>query len=438
MWFSPLLMFLLLILFILLKIPVAFALLLTSTVFTMLFLGLEGLYLLVNGFFNTMSNWAFTAVIPFIFMSALMDECGMGIDMFQALQKIFGKGKIAYIMIVTCLSYMISLMSGAVASALSILALLVYPSMIKIGFPQKLVTGFILVAGSLPQLIPPSLNMIMYGLYTETSIGKLFAGGLGTGSLMAALFTLYTYMYLTFKKISLASTEIKTGEVDLREKIKALKNFVGPFVIILVTLGSIYRGIATPTEAASLGAITTLIYAGFRKRLTLTVLKKCLLTTLRTTSFIFFIVSASISFGAVFSALGGKSLVRDLITSFPSAYAHILTIALAITLVFLLGMFLETFSITIILGPLFHPIITGFGYDPIWWGVIFCTILLTGFITPPVGMSLYIFKNLRPEVPWNVIYGSVWPYVLLMVITVITSIIFPEIITFFVRMLTGR
>lgn len=431
-------MFVLLILLMLLKIPVAFALLLTSLIFILSFLGQRGLYLVVNGFFNTMANWAFTAVVPFIFMSALMDECGLGVDMFLALRKIFGVKRSAFIVIASIISYMISMMSGAVVSALSILALLVYPSMIKAGFPQELAVGFLIATGSLPQLIPPSLNMIMYGLYTETSIGKLFAGGFGPGTLMAVFFALYAYAYLALKRVTLNPVGVEVEKVPLIEKVKALKDFIGPFVIIVATLGSIYRGIATPTEAASVGAIVTLAYVILRRRLTFEKLKKCLLVTLRTTSFIFFIVSASITFGATFSTLGGKRAVEALVATFPPAYAPILTIALALLVVFLAGMFMETFSIVIIFGPLFHSILRGFGYDPVWWGVVFCSTLLTGFITPPVGMSLFIFKNLRPEVPWGTIVRSVWPYCGLMALATAISIIYPEVVMFFVRLLTRR
>jgi tripartite ATP-independent transporter DctM subunit len=432
-------MFVVLVIFILLKIPVAFALFLTAIVFIIPFLGSEKLYLLSNGFFNMMSNWSFTAVIPFIFMAEVMNVCGVGVDMFQALQKMLGrKSRGSYILIVAILSYLISLMSGAVASALSILALLAYPAMIETGLPQELTAGFLMASGSLPQIIPPSLNMIMYGLYTNTSIGMLFAGGMGPGTLMAVFYALYIYMYIVIKKIPISSGKNETGKVSLGERIKALKDFIGPFVIIIATLGSIYRGIATPTEAASIGAIATIIYVVLRKRLTLAGLKKSLLITLRTTSFIFFIVSAAMAFGSVFNMLGGDRMMMSIIAFFPPAYAHILTIALALIIVFLLGMFLETFSVIIIAGPLFHPIITGFGYDPVWWGVVFCSILQIGFLTPPVGMSLYIFKNLRPELSWSVIFKSVWPYVLLTVIATVIPIIFPDVITVFVKILTGR
>ncbi|MEM0297401.1 MAG: TRAP transporter large permease subunit [Zestosphaera sp.] len=428
----PIFMFLFLVVLLALNIPVAFALFITAIVFGLAAWGLTSLDIIFQGLWSTMNNWALVSIIPFILMSALLEECELVDEMYEALYKWLGGIRGSLLVISVILGAAIGAMSGVAAAGVVTLAMLVYPMMEKYNYPRRVSIGTIVFAGSLPQLIPPSLNMVIYGTMTGVSVGKLFAGGLGMGIVMTLLGIAYVLIWSHLHKDEVPVLEVK---YTLKEKLQATKGLIGPTVIIVGTLGSIYSGMATPTEAASVGALLTLMYAVARRKLNRKALTNSLITTTRLTAMVCWIASGGLAFGSVFSGIGGRRMVVDFMTSLPEARISALIVALA--LVFILGMFIDTTSIAMIAGPILAPAIVALGYNPVWWGIIFCTILLTGFISPPVGMSMFLFKGARPDVSMEDIYKSTPPFLLIMVATTIVGIMIPEIPMFFVRLFTG-
>jgi len=430
----PMLMFAVVTLLIFLRVPVAFSMLLTALIFGLALWGEATFNIILNAFWVVMNNFLYVAVPLFVLMSALLQECRLVDDMFKALYMWIGRYRGSLLIIAMILGFVIGAMTAVAAAGVVTLSILLFPMMMRYGYPLELSIGGILYAGTLPQLVPPSLNLAIYGVTVGVSIGQLFAGGLSMGLVMLVLGILYVVVWSWLNKDKMPV--IATEEYRLREKILALKSFIGPVVIIVGTLGSIFAGIATPTEAAGVGSILTLMYALAARRLNLKTLTNALLTATKTTIMVFWIVVGSFAFGSVFTGAGGKEVFRALITSLPEA--KVTALALAIALIFVLGMFLDTSAIIIVFGPLLSPIMHALGYDPVWWGTIFGTILLTAFLSPPVGLSLYYFMGIYRDIPPSKVFKAVWPFISLQVATAAVGIAFPDIITTFVKLLVAR
>ncbi|HIP75441.1 MAG TPA: TRAP transporter large permease subunit, partial [Thermococcus paralvinellae] len=311
------------------------------------------------------------------------------------------------------------------------LALIIYPLMVRHGYDKKLAIGSVFAAGTLPQVVPPSFNMIVYGSVAGVSVGKLFAGGLGVGTVMALVFSAYVivWSHLNKDKVPVFASD----QISLREKIISLKYLIGPLAIIFGVLGSIFTGIATPTEASGVGAFLSLVYVTVRRKLNRKVLEEALLVTLKVTSMACWIMAGGSAFSSVFSGIGGKKLVVDLLLSLPAARITVLVFSLA--LIFFLGMFVDPVSIIMIMTPILTPAVVNLGYDPLWWGVVFTSMLLVSYLTPPVGLGLYYFKGAIEEVSMDEIYRAVIPFIVLQVIAIIIIILYPDVVLWFIRAL---
>jgi len=427
-------MFAVLFLFIMLNIPVAFSLFLTAIIFAISFWGWGGLNVVYQGLWNAMGNWPLVALPLFIFMSAILEKAGVAEELFGAFYKWLGhiRGSLGVIGIL--LGYTIGAMSGVVGAAMSALALLLYPYMRRQGYPKKLTLGTILGGGCLPQIVPPSFNMIVYGTVAGVSVGKLFVGGIGAGTVIAVLSIIYILIWSHLHKEEVPLIETK---IPLREKIAALKYMIGPIILIVGVLGSIFLGVATPTEAGGVGAFLALVYAIVRKRMTWQLLKEALVVTLNLTVMVSWLIAGGTAFSNIFSAIGGKRLLIDVLTSLPEARITVLALSIAILVV--LGMFVDQVSIIMIMAPTLSPAIVALGYDPVWWGVVFCTLLIVAIISPPVGAGLYYVKAaLGREVEIDEIYSAAIPYVIIQIIATVIIILKPELVLWFVDLLFAK
>ncbi|MCS7108513.1 MAG: TRAP transporter large permease subunit [Sulfolobales archaeon] len=416
-----------------LNIPVAFALLMTAVTFSLILWGWFGLDIIFNAFWNVMNNFALTSLVPFVFMAALLQECGIVEDMYKTLNIWIGRYKGSLLIISLLLGYAIGAMSGVVAAGVVTLGLLIYPMMRKYGYPQFISLSTIIFAGSLPQIVPPSLNMIIYGVTTGVSIGKLFAGGIAVGALMTLIYMVYTVIWTYFNRDKIQV--IPAEKIPLKEKILVLRYFIGPILIILSALGTIFAGIATPTEAAGMAAFVTLLYTIALKRLNRERLKKALAFTVKVVVMVEWIVASAYAFTAIFTGGGGRTYLTNVMLSLPNA--HLAVLILSLGLVAFLGCFLDTAAIITIIAPLMDPVIRLLGYNATWYGIIFNTVLLTGFLTPPVGLALYYIKGMYPDLPWEDVMKSSVPGVIAVLLSALLSVIFPEIPMSVVRLLTG-
>jgi len=425
-------MFLTLLVLISLNIPVFVALFLTAIMFGSLLWGVEqALSTAFNGLWTAMNNWGLVAMPLFVLTASLLEGCGIVDDMYKTFYMWLGRFKGSLFIITMLLGSIIGAMTGVVAAGVSILALVLYPQMLKFQYPKGLTMGIVMYAGCLPQLIPPSLNMVVYGMTIGVSVAKMFAGGIGLGIIMTILGIIYALIWTQLNKELIPIPTINT-QTTLREKILSLISIMPPIAVILGMLGSLFAGIATPTEAAGVGAFIVLLYAIITRRITLKALMKALRDALIVTTMYCWIAAGGFAFGAVFSASGGRELFSSILLSLP--HPQYTAIAISVILLFILGMFLDTITIIIVFGSILAPIIHSLGYDPIWWGVIFCTVLVASYLTPPVAPAIFYFKSLRPEEPMEELIRSVLPFTSLVLVTALIGIIFPEVVTFFVEL----
>lgn len=430
---TPFLMFILLLALLLAGVPVSFSLLFTAILFGLMILGWSSLDLVFQAFWSTMNNFTLVAVPMFVFMSTLLEKSGIVEDIYRAIRDIVGGVRGSLLIVALLMGYIIGAMSSVAAAGVVSIALVVYPVLRKT-YPEAddISIGITVFAGTLPQLIPPSLNMVIYGSMTGVPVVKLFAGGLVMGTILTVIATIYILFYCIVNKDKIPKI---TVEAPRREKALNLIGLIPPVIIVISVLGSIFTGMATPTEASGMGALAVLLYALSTGRLNWRIIRESLLTTIKLSAMVGWIISGAVAFGSVFSITGGYSTITSVLLSIPRA--ELLAPLILVMLVVFLGMFMETSSVATIAGPISDYIIRSLGLDPLWWGNIFCFALMTGFLTPPVAMGVYLFKGVVPEVPMSKIFESIFPFLTIELGLTILFIMYPDIILIPVKLLTG-
>lgn len=430
---TPVLMFGLLFILLMAGVPVAFSLMLTAVVFGLLIRGSSSLDLVFQAFWATMNNFTLVAVPLFVFMSVLLEKSKIVEDMYIALRSIIGGVRGSLFIIALLMGYVIGAMSGIAAAGVVSIALVLYP-VLKKTYPEAedMSIAITVFAGTLPQLIPPSLNMVVYSSMTGVSAVKLFGAGLVMGSLLTLVATVYIAIYCLINKDKVPRFSLKDPHVS---RATYLAGFFIPLAIITSVLGSIFIGLATPTEAAGVGALTVLLYTLLTGRLNKKILWDSLLTTVKLSAMIGWMISGAIAFSSVFSITGGYSIVTRTLLQIPRA--DVFTPLILVLIVIFLGMFLETTSIATIAGPLSDYVVRALGLDPLWWGSVFCFALMTGFLTPPVGMGVYLFKAVIADVPMSRVFKAVIPFLLVELGLTFIFLLHPDIILIPVKVLTG-
>lgn len=428
---SILFIFIALFLVMLTGIPVGASMGLVGIVFGLIFWGSRVIDIVYSAFWNYMNNWGLVAGPTFILMSVVLYRCGIADEMFEAFWRCLGhiRGSLAVISII--LGVVIGAMSSVAVAGIAILTYLAYPLMLKYNYPRRLAIGSIVFGGSLPLIVPPSINMIVYSLQTGVSMGYLFAGGIGVAFVMALLGLVYVMLWSYTHKEQVPVIAIK---YTLREKLVALKGLIAPTIIIIGTLGAIFTGVATPTEAGGVGAFLTMAYAILRKRLTAKLMLEIALETARTMGNIILILVGGTAFGATLAAIGGRKALLDFMGLFPPE----LSFWIAQLIIILLGMFLDNLTICAVFAPLLADPLMRLGFSPLWIGIVFMATVMTELLSPPVGMSMFIFKGFRPEVTMGEIYRASLPFFLIMCLTVVIIILFPQTVHIFVSIFSPR
>lgn len=313
--------------------------------------------------------------------------------------------------------------SGSSVATAATIGTLALPQAKKYGYNEALFAGSIAAGGTLGILIPPSINMIVYGVLTNTSIPRLFVAGIVPGVILAALFMLAIFIICLLRPDWGGRKHLKL--VSWEERVKSLKDILPTLVVFLVVVGSIYAGFATPTEAAAMGVIAALVLAWMRKRLSLKMLRESIEGTLSATGMITFILLAATFLNFVLVSLGLTDALRNFIYNL--GLSPFQTLLMIVVVYIIMGFFIETLSMMVLTIPVVFPIIVGLGYDPIWFGVLLIVLIEMALITPPVGLNLYVVQGIRGEGTISeVIWGSV-PFVVMMLVMIVILIKFPGI-----------
>jgi tripartite ATP-independent transporter DctM subunit len=369
------------------------------------------------------TGFAYTlSVIPlFILMGNFVARAGLAHELFQAAYAFIGhlRGGLAHATVAACAGF--GAICGSSIATAATMSKVAYPSMRKLGYSASLSTGVMAAGGTLGIMIPPSTIMVIYGIITETSIGKLFAAGVIPG-ILTALMLMAGISIITARDPEHAPPGERTSWPD---RWKALRGIWGVIVLVIVVLGGIYGGFFTATEGAGFGAAGAFLFALARRRLTWQVLFSVLVESARTTAMLFTLLIAATLFANFVNFTTMPNDLKEWITHLGLSPTMIIAAMMLIYVV--LGTVMEELTMVLLTIPLFFPIVTSLGFDPVWFGVLIVMIVQIGLISPPVGMNLFVLNALLPGVGLNQIFRGCWPFVLVLVIMLGLLIAFPQI-----------
>ncbi len=423
--YVPLLMFLGLLCMLVLGIPIAFSLFTVAIISSTLLWGSGGLSILTSAIWGTMNNFILIAVVLFVYMALILQKTKIVEDIYDACYKWSGgvRGGLAIATIVV--GAILGAVSGVVAAGVIGLGLIGLPQMLKYKYNPRLSMGSVLAGGTLGQLIPPSATMVVYGAITGVSIGSLFAGGMACGLFLSFMYICYIFIHSFIDKDLCPSLPVE-DRVSFKEKLIALKGIIAPGFLMFFVLGSILSGMATPTEAAAIGVAGAWLIGVLNRRLKWEMVTTSAIETLEITAMVGWVIAGAAAFSSVFSGVGGNQLVMQVAMNLPGGGWGVL--AASIIFIFILGMFLEPTAMIMLTAPILSPMLAQFGFDPLWWALIFMLLLQAAYITPPFGFSLFYLKGVTPpHITIEEVFMSSIPFILIQVVTVILVIIFPEI-----------
>jgi len=403
--------------------PLVFCLGGVAAIFVYILFGFESLQVVVWNTFGVMMNTAFIAIPLFVFMGLILQRAGIAEALYEAMHRIAGSLKGGLAVGTTIISTLFAAMTGLSAPACITMGLVALPSMRERGYNKYLAIGCIAGPSTLGILIPPSIVMILLAIVGRMSVGKLFMAGIIPGLIISSLFILCIIIIgLLWPHLCPSVREKYT----LWQKIESLKSVIMPILIILAVLGSIFCGIATPTEASAVGAFACIIAAGIQRRLNWQVIKESTIETFKITVLSMWVAFGAVTFSALYSQMGGVEFVRELILGLClGRWGVVITI---MGLVFFLGCFLDNFAIILLVIPICIPIIRDMGFDPIWFGILFVINTQTAYNSPPFGYNLFYLKAVVPQdITLKDIYVSVIIPIIIMLIGLALVMAFPKL-----------
>jgi tripartite ATP-independent transporter DctM subunit len=420
---------------VLLGFPIAFTLMAMGIFFGYYAMGTRIFDLLVTNTSDVMQNDVLTAVPLFLFMGYIVERANILDRLFYSLQMAARHipGSLAVATLVTCALFATA--TGIVGAVVTLMGLLAFPAMLRAGYDTKLAAGVVCAGGCLGIMIPPSVLLILYGATTATSVVKLYAAAFLPGFLLASLYVVYVIARALINPALCPKPEEFDRPIPFAEVARALATSFFPLaVLIFAVLGAILFGLATPSEAAAVGAAGSVALAAAYKSLTLERLKEAVYLTARASAMVCFLFIGSWTFSSVFSYLGGHEVIEHWVLAAKLSATGFLIIAQII--IFLLGWPLEWTEIIIIFVPIFLPLVKSFGIDPIIFGILVALNIQTSFNTPPMAMAAYYLKGVAPpEVKLNDIFAGALPFVFMVFITMALIYIFPEIALWLPNML---
>lgn len=405
-------------------ISVAVAIFTVATTGVLMYLNTSLLFNFGNNLWATLNDFLLTAIPLFILLGEILLRCGITERMYGALSVWMQRMPGGLLHTNIGASTVFSAMSGSSVATAATIGTVALPAFQQRGYNERLALGSLAAGATLGILIPPSINMIIYGAITNTSIGKLFIAGILPGLALAAAFSATIYLYAVFKPGVAGQGE---PPASWSEKMAALKDLLPPAFVFFIVMGSIYSGWATPTEAAALGVVAALLVAAQRRKLTLAMLHECFLSMARTTAMLLLIIVGAYFMNYVVGILGIPAALSRWVSDL--GLSPLTLILMLVVFYLVLGCFLETLSMMIATVPIVVPLVMQFGFDPVWFGIFLVLMMEISLITPPVGMNLYVVQGVRGRGPiTDVMLGSL-PFMLVMLLFVFAIIAWPQAVT---------
>ena len=435
--------------------PVAFSFAGVSIVFGLIGLAMGAfdfnlLLSLPNSWFGIMSDSTLLAIPFFIFMGALLEKSGLAEELLDTVGQLMGPVRGGVALAVVIVGTLLAATTGVVAATIIAMGLISLPTMLKYGYDKGLATGVIIASGTMAQMIPPSIVLVLLSDQFGVSIGDLFAGALVPGLILAAAYAVYALAVAYLRPGSAPALPPEARTLSSRALLRrVLRAFVPPIVLILAVLGTIFAGLATPSEAGAFGAIGAALLAVANRRMSWKIIREAALSTARTTGLVLMILFASTLFAKVLYGLGTDLLIEDWLTNLPGGFWTFVIVANVV--IFLLGIFLEFPEITYIAMPILVPAaeqvlnaanelgaFSNQGYTMVWLAVVFAINLQTAFISPPVGFSLFYMQSVAPkEVSTVEIHRSAIPFMIIQLLVLVLVIAVPELVNAPVRAFFG-
>lgn len=426
----PLILFLVLFILLLFGFPVAFTLGGVSFILGYLTFGPTFFYLLPLRIWGVMTNYVLIAVPLFVYMGVMLEKSGLAEQLLETMALLFGRLRGGLAVAVIVVGAMLGASTGIVGATVVTMGLLSLPTMLKRGYSPEIATGTIAASGTLGQIIPPSIVLVLLGSILNVSIGDMFVGAMIPGFILVGLYLVWTAI-VAFTQPESAPAMPAEELAEFRSAGmfgRILQAFILPFVLILAVLGSIFAGIASPTEAAAVGALGATLLTIFQGKFSYRTLKSVMAETTHLTCMVFIILVGATAFGLVFRGMRGDAYLTQLIVG--ADMSPNMFLAVVMVVIFIAGFFIDFIEITFIIVPVVAPLFVHLGVDLLWLGILIAMNLQTSFLTPPFGFSLFYLKGVAPpEIRTGHIYRGIIPFIIIQLIGVSIVILFPETAT---------
>ena len=384
------------------------------------------LALIGSRIYSFMSEYVLVAVPMFILMASLMERTGVARDLYRAMH-VWGGGLRGGLALQTLIAAMImAAMTGIIGGEIVLLGMIALPQMLRLGYDKNLAVGTICAGGSLGTMIPPSIVLIIYGLTANVPIGDLFIATIVPGFLLAALYLTYILVRCGINPVLGPPAPIEERQMPFPQKLALFKDLVLPLTVAAWVLGSIYAGIASVSEAAGMGVVGTLIAALVRRELNWKVVRESALQTMNTCGMLLWLTFGATALIGVYNLLGGTMFVKSLVMGLELAPIFVILIMMGILVV--MGLFMDWVGILLLTVPIFVPVIVSLGYDPVWFGVLFCMNMQVSYLSPPFGPAAFYLKGVAPpEISLQDIFAGLWPFILLQLVGLAIVLLMPQV-----------
>jgi tripartite ATP-independent transporter DctM subunit len=406
--------------------PLAFVTGIIAFGFALFLYGPFALPLIASRIYGFVSVYALIAVPMFVFMASVLERSGIARDLFGAMHVLSGNLRGGLAIQTMVVAVLMAAMTGIIGGEIVLLGLVALPQMLRLNYDRKLAIGTVCAGGGLGTMIPPSIVLIFYGLTAQVSIGDLFLATVIPGLLLAGIYIAYILIrcYINPDLGPPAPTEDRN--LSFAEKMVMVRDILLPVLVVFMVLGSIYGGIASVSEAAGMGVIGVILCTWIRKELKWQLIRESLHQTMMTCGVILWLVFGATALIGVYNLMGGIDFIKNLMTGLPFPPIIILLIMMAILLV--LGFFIDWIGIMLLTMPVFVPIVVEMGYDPIWFGILFCMNMQISYLSPPFGPAAFYLKGVAPpEISLQDIYNSLWPFMALQILGLAIVMAFPQL-----------
>ena len=376
--------------------------------------------------YSFMNEYVLVAVPMFILMASLMERTGVAQDLYRAMHVWAGGLKGGLAVQTLGVAMIMAAMTGIIGGEIVLLGMIALPQMLRVGYQKNIAIGTICAGGSLGTMIPPSIVLIIYGLTANVAIGDLFLATIVPGFLLAGLYLAYILIRCAINPSLGPPAPLEERQMPIAQKLALFKDLVLPLTVAAWVLGSIYAGIASVSEAAGMGVVGTLVAAAVRRELNWRVVRESVLQTMNTCGMLLWLTFGATALIGVYNLMGGTAFVKSVVTGLEMAPIFVILVMMGILVV--MGLFMDWVGILLLTVPIFVPVIVSLGYDPVWFGVLFCMNMQVSYLSPPFGPAAFYLKGVAPpDISLQDIFAALWPFIILQIIGLTLVLTIPDI-----------